>query len=167
MKTLSLFKLSIMILLLGSVARAQSAIAPFGQGMPLPWPFPWAKECPINWESLEGRYLLSDTDSQELDLKITVIDKMNFKLIRVARYDAAGHVLAEGVALVNNDQKSIRLWLLPRKKGAQPIWAEIKMFYRSSELFCSDEYLVPILTLDYQDKTTHTQAQYRLVRLTH
>lgn len=186
MKWSQLLKLSASVLLVGTFATAhaqtaddarfvgtpavaeasRSTIRPEGQGLPLPWPFPWAKECPVNWESMAGRYLLSDNEAHEqIDLKITVIERYGFKLIRVSRYSPEGRMLADGFTFLRENQRSISLWLYPVHAGEPMTWAELKLYHRSAVLVCSEETLIPILMLEEVDHTTHKQVHYRLVRV--
>ncbi len=148
-----------------SAAADQSNLSPFKQGLPLPWPFPWAKECPIDWKSMEGRYLLSDSmQEEELDIKITVISQMDLKLVRVSRYSRAGKLIADGFTMVNSKRRTLRLYMMPLDRQSTPLWAVIRLYYQSSVFSCSQDQLVPILTLDPPVGTDQTPTQYRLVR---
>jgi hypothetical protein len=161
-----IFEFLLLAALLGASAAQAKYIRPMGDGMPGPWPFPWAKECPVDWGLLAGRYLLSDSaQNQQLDLKITVVDRLNFKLVRVSRYGQDGFLVADGYAWVANNQKTIRLWLFPLRKSDPPTWAVLKLYHKTADLGCSEEMLVPILSLDQVDRSTHTQALYRLIRV--
>lgn len=145
-------------LLFGSLASAD--------GMPGPWPFPWAKDCPVKWESLEGRYVLPESSQNALlDLKVSVVDKLNFKLVRVSRYDRMGGLEADGYVWVAANQKTIRLWLFPLKEGESPTWAVLKLHFSSNERTCDEDHLVAILTLDQPDSATRRQSQYRLIKV--
>lgn len=159
----------VFVALLGAIAHAQiptGEVRPLGQGLPLPWPFPWAKDCPVDWKSMEGRYVLSESkDREEIDLDITVIDRMAFKIVRVARYDRFGRLLADGFSFVGHNQRALRLLLKPRYRGQRPIWGTIQLFYQGNELLCSDDNLVPILTLETADSSKPSQTQYVLLRL--
>lgn len=134
-------------------------------GMPGPWPFPWARKCPVRWESLEGRYILPESSQNTLlDLKVSVVDKLNFKLVRVSRFDRAGNLEASGLDWVAADQQIVRLWLYPFKQGEAPTWAVLKMHYASTEQTCDDDHLVAILTLEQADRVARHQTHYRLIR---
>lgn len=165
------FKLRILTLVLavlaGPLASAQSYVRPFGDGMPLPWPFPWAKDCDVDWAAMEGRYLLTPSKlGMQLDLKISVVAELNFTLIRVSRYGQDGQLLADGYVWVSAKQKTVRLWLFPLRRGDPPTWAVLKLHYtREKVAGCPAEFMIPILTLDQVDNTTHTQAQYKLIRV--
>lgn len=148
-------------------ANAVGIVRPMGDGMPLPWPFPWAKECPVNWESMQGRYLLMpNAFKQQLDLKISVIASLNFKLVRVSRYGQDGLVIADGYTWISANQKTVRLWLFPLRAGDPPTWAVLKLHHADDNVLdCAQERLVPILSLEQIDNTVHMQSRYRLVRV--
>lgn len=138
----------------------------FADGMPGPWPFPWAKDCPVRWESLEGRYLMPDSaQNATLTLKVSVVDKLDFKFVRVSRLSADGRLEADGYVWVAANQKTLRLWLYPLREGESPIWAVLKVHFASAERVCSEDHLVTILTLEQPDSVSRRQTQYRLIRV--
>ena len=156
-------KLIVVGLMLG-VLQAR-AVGPRKDGMPLPWPFPWAKECPVDWEMMSGTYMLTESAASEsIDLKITVIRQNGFKLVHVSRYDVKGEILSDGFALMSEKQKSIRLGLYPMRAGTPSMWAMIKLHYSDAIEKCENG-LVPILTLESTEDTTHAQVQYRLIKV--
>ena len=155
------------VILLASLmtTAAHADIKPRGQGLPLPWPFPWAKECPVNWASMEGQYILAeDSLDEEADIGMTILTDRGMRLISVARYTPSGRLLSDGVAFVELDQKTIEFDLQPRRKGQVTIRALLKLHYSDWDLGCSENKLVPILTLT---KVTNLkkQTEYRLVRI--
>lgn len=161
---MGMLKKLIVVSLMIAVLPAK-AYKPLGGGMPLPWPFPWAKECPVDWENMSGTYLLTDSqDAESLDLKITIVRKGGFKLVHVSRYDMTGEILSEGFTLMTENQKTIRLGLYPTRGGTPSMWAMIKLHYSDAIQNC-EKGLVPILTLESAEDTTHAQVQYRLVRV--
>lgn len=157
--------LTLSILLLGMTAlHAQLSVA---DGLPVPWPFPWAKECPIKWESLQGRYALSDSaDADQVILKITVVMKKGLRLVRVTRYTSRGSMLYDGSTYVTDDQKIIRLYLSPTRVKGPSVWAVIKMHYQSDFYSCTASELVPILTVQDLDPASTDQLEYKMVRVT-
>lgn len=147
-------------------AHAEQTYRPMGDGMPLPWPFPWAKDCPVNWDSMQGRYLLTPSAAKEqVDLEIRVVTSMNVKLVHVSRYGSDGVLIADGYIWIPAKQKSVRLWLFPLRAGDPPTWAVLKMYHRNTMSDCNQEGLIPILTLEQVDNSIRTQSQYRLVRV--
>ncbi len=137
-----------------------------GEGLPLPWPFPWAKECPVNWASMEGRYTLEDDSSDEqIDLKITILTQKGMRMVRLSRYSQSGALISDGFSFVSTNQKMIRLYLYPRHRNEAPIWALIKLHHWSWDLGCSEDQLVPILTLEKTNSHVRKQSQYRLIRV--
>lgn len=143
----------------------QQKFYPYGEGLPLPWPFPWAKDCPVVWSSLSGRYSMLDSQyQQEMELKISVLTKDGMKLIRISRYNEYGAVVAEGIAWLTSNQKNVSVHLRPLRKNANPMFANIKLYYASSDYNCQINALVPILSLMEKRPNMTTQVQYRLVR---
>lgn len=139
---------------------------PTGQGLPLPWPFPWAKECPVDWNAMAGRYMLSDTSSpQFIDLKITVISHVGFKLVRIARYNSAGNLESDGFTFVNEKQRMLHISLEPTAVAAHPIWATIKLHYQSNVWSCTADHLIPILTLEAEGGGDRPATQYKLLKI--
>lgn len=153
----------IVMSLIVSAAKAET-IKPHGQGLPLPWPFPWAKECPVNWATMEGRYVLAeDSMDEQVDIGMTILTDRGMRLISIARYTQSGRLLSDGITFVRMDQKIIELELRPRRKGQVSINAILKLHYGDWDLGCTQAKLVPILTL--QKINVKKQAQYRLVRV--
>jgi hypothetical protein len=117
-------------------------------GWPLPWPFPWAKECPMNWDQLDGTYLLSDSnDAERLVLRINVLTKRGMRLIHVTRYSDQGRILFDGTSTVTEKQKVIGLWLNSMSGTRLRVWAIIKMHYQTPIASCAVANLIPILTV--------------------
>ena len=144
-----------------------SLSATAGEGLPLPWPFPWAKECPVEWQSLEGKYALADSSKEEV-LKISfhklTKSKDGLKLAHVARLRADGTLVAEGFGTFTENQRSLRLSLYPLdvKEAAQAV--VIKLFYQSESFACTKQNLVPILTVEKRGSSTTGTTSYRLIK---
>lgn len=138
----------------------------YGQGLPLPWPFPWAKECPVHWESLQGRYSMAHSEHHEaIQLNISFLNKFGLRLVRVARLDQKGNLLSEGIAIIHDGQRSIKMPLNPIDSLSAPITAELKFYYSSRVLSCDEDYLVPILTLKDPANPSNDHIDYRLIRV--
>src|SRR5947209_6654109 len=92
------------LLLAGAALSASLAHANGGRGedgWPLPFPFPWAKECPMDWDHLSGNYSVKDsTDTDSLFVKVTVLTKKGIRLVRVSRYSHAGKLIYDGTTTV-------------------------------------------------------------------
>jgi hypothetical protein len=160
MKALRILILSLMT----AGASAGADIKPRGQGLPLPWPFPWAKECPVNWKSMEGRYVLAeDSFDEQVDIGMTILTDRGMRLISIARYSPSGRLLSDGLTFVQMDQKVIEFDLQPRRKGQVTLHALLKLHYSDWDLGCSQNKLVPILTLTRVNSKKH--IEYRLVRV--
>jgi len=143
-----------------------ATLRPAAEGLPLPWPFPWAKECPVDWQSMQGRYLLSDSSNQEqIDLKITVVTSHGFRLVRMSRYSRNGEMIADGFNFVSLNQRMLRMRLVPKSPFESPIWALVKLHYSDWNLGCAADHLVPILTLERANSSSSTASHYRLVRI--
>ena len=155
------------ILVLFSVAaRAETTV--LGQGLPLPWPFPWAKECPVDWSRMAGRYILSESsDDEEIDLKISIISSAGYRIVHLSRYDRDGKLIADGFSFVTLNQRMLRMKLVPRDPYNNPMWALIKLHYSDWSLGCSEDHLVPILTLERENSAHNSTNHYRLVRIRH
>ena len=135
------------------------------EGMPLPWPFPWAKECPIIWSSIGGSYVLSESvDNEYIDLKITPVQKNGFNLVHVARYSKESELLSDGFALIAQNQRTIQLGLYPVKSATPSLWAMIKLHYQDSTSKC-DKELVPILAMQSDADSARVPVEYRLIKI--
>ncbi|NJL24938.1 MAG: hypothetical protein HC902_07030 [Calothrix sp. SM1_5_4] len=143
----------------------QEQSIPLGQGLPLPWPFPWAKECPVNWESMSGRYLLTDPASKEkIDLKISVENRDQTKLIMISRYSGRGELQYYGMAYVGREERTIRMYLYPAHSNMDSTWITLQLYYQTAEFACTEDALVPILTLETVSDNRRRETQYRLVK---
>lgn len=139
-----------------------------GQGVPLPWPFPWAKDCEVDWKSMQGEYTLtSESDLGSIDIRISVISEFGFKLVHISRYDTEGKLIAGGFNFVSKNQKVLRLYMFPIDSKERLSYAVIKLHYQSKVISCAQDQLVPILTVEAvkNDGTPLDEpAEYRLVR---
>lgn len=156
-------------LVMSVIARAEDGteFTLFGDGLPLPWPFPWAKECPVEWEGLQGRYMLSDSSQQEeLDLDVKVEQNAAYKVVRIARFTRWGQKISSGFSFVNPDTRSISMEMIPNSLTDPMILANLQLHYVSKDHRCAGENLVPILTLQKRGSPASSQTQYRLMKLT-
>lgn len=156
--------LAAVFLLTSAMASAEQKFVPYGEGMPAPWPFPWAKECPVKWTSLTGRYVMYDQFEQdEIDLKLSLITRKGLKMMRISRYSKTGAMISDGFSVITEKQKSVRVYLRPLTNKTSPVWASLKLYF-DKDYSCEMTRLVPILSLVERHGTTTTEAQYRLVR---
>jgi hypothetical protein len=143
-----------------SVAQAQ----PPGNsqdGWPLPWPFPWAKECPMDWGSMNGVYKLAASAKYgRLVLHVTQAGGKNgLMLVHVSRVSSRGKLLYDGSTYVTPDQNVLSLYMQPQFAPDEPsIWAVIKMHYQSAVMSCDAADLVPILTVAPLDQDSGAPA---------
>lgn len=152
------------VLLISLTTAAAEKFQPYGQGMPAPWPFPWAKECPIKWSSLTGRYVMYDEFAgDDIDLKLSIVSREGLKMMRISRYSRSGIMISDGITVVTEKQKSVRVYLRPLDKDTLPMWASLKLHF-DKDYSCEMNSLVPILSLFERRNNITTEAQYRLVR---
>jgi len=145
-----------------TVAAGQQRIS---EGLPLPWPFPWAKECPIDWKSIDGRYSMSDSARDErIEISTWLIQAWNLHVIRVQKFSDQSELLAQGFAVITESQRTISLELIS-VDGSQEHNAEasVRFYYRSDELMCTAERLVPLLQLKRVEAGSIIQTTYRLI----
>lgn len=169
MKTLKISLLALTIIMsMGARANGDSGeFTLYGDGLPLPWPFPWAKECPVEWESLQGRYELSDSSQQEqLDLDVKVEQGAAYKVMRIARFTRWGQKISSGFSFVNPDTRAITMEMIPNNLTDPVTVASLQLHFLTKDHRCMDENLVPILTLQPRGAPASSQTQYRLMKLT-
>jgi hypothetical protein len=136
---------------------------PLGDGMLDPWPFPWAKECPVSWESMEGRFIMADSfGREEILIAISEVPLLGH-LVKIRRVTRFGAMVGEGVALIRAGQRSVRMQLRSGVRGLRPSTATLRMYYPDQTFQCSE--LVPILSIEPMDDIEPHEAQYRLVKV--
>ncbi len=157
-----------LICILGIVLAGQLAWAeefrPYAEGLPLPWPFPWAEGCPAEWAALDGTYVLKGrTDQDTVEIKITVGEYYGMGTMQISRYSPRGTLLSDGWSFLWPRSRYISIYLWPRAEEVQPMKASLK-FHFNKNFNCQISQLVPILTIEemYSDHTNRTQ--FRLVR---
>lgn len=163
---MSMFKILIFsaFLFTSLSASASQQFVPYGEGMPAPWPFPWAKECPVKWSSLSGRYVMYDEfERGEVDLKLSILNRNGLRMMRISRFSSDGKILSDGFSVMTNSQKSVRVYLRPMSSRTPPVWASLKLHF-DKDFSCEMSRLVPILTLHERRANSSSEAQYRLVR---
>ena len=139
---------------------------PYGDGMPAPWPFPWAKECPVEWSMLSGEYELKDSVRGEtVSLRVSILWHNGMRLLRIARYDREGHLTSDGFTLITENQRTIMVYLQPMVKGEPAMWASLRFYYDSLHS-CDQTRLVPILSFSWKDteQDSTVENHYRLVK---
>jgi hypothetical protein len=138
---------------------------PYGEGLPMPWPFPWAKDCAVKWSTVSGRYLLFESDSHhEVELKISMVTQKGLRFMRISRFTSEGVMISDGLTPVTIDQRSVQVQLRPLTPGGYPVYASLKYYYDTSDFSCEMSRLVPILALTEKRPDHVTQVQYRLIR---
>lgn len=152
-----------LVLLVTLSATALAEVRPYGQGLPLPWPFPWAKDCPMDWDSLNGTYTLSDSSFDErLEIRITVSRRTEQRFVRISRF-VNGTMVADGRGMIDPERHSFRVYMRPLSERADAIWASVRFYFPDDQQLCSQN-LVPILTLQTAGGVVNGDSQYRLMR---
>lgn len=159
--------LTVMIALVATSAFAENSKPQhLGEGLMVPWPFPWAEACPVNWESMAGRYeLYNSARDEEIDIKITIEEQYGTRRVHVSRYTGEGDLVGDGTTYIGETENVVSLWLYPTDKDAPPTWATLKLYYSNESYSCGADTLVPILTLEFPSRPERKQKQFRLVRL--
>ena len=144
---------------------AMTAVPAMSEGLPLPWPFPWARQCSVDWAVMQGSYFLSESsDYERIELQVTDLADPNYRMVNVARVANDGTVLFSGVTTITARQKTVHLFLSSVSNPGQLIWASIKLHYTSGVKACSPDMLVPILTIENSDDKDHSPLQYRMIK---
>jgi hypothetical protein len=153
--------LSILVML--TLAYAPISFAK--DGMPSPWPFPFAKDCPMAWDNLGGLYNMSDSNTRDQILvKVNEGDDASVKVIRVVRMSSKGRARAFGLAMVLEDEREFHVHMIPATKSDGPdTWVGVRMYYTSLVKSCEASYLVPIMTVS-RDEANTDQSDYVLIR---
>lgn len=134
-------------------------------GSPVPWPFPWAKDCPVQWSSVVGRYTLVDNYAgEEVSIRISFVHHRLLHVLRIARYDRHGQILSDGYSFVTENQNVFRVYLRPHEPGEHPYWATIRLYFNDARLICGGDSLVPFLSLIDMGPGVTQESLYRLVR---
>lgn len=164
MKTVKKLMLLISVLALWPLHADMST----SEGLPLPWPFPWAKECPVDWDGMAGKYVLTDGSmtNGHITVRISIVTKHGDRLMRVTRVGSHGEVVYDGSTTLLPDQRVVHVYLVPQDKTSDVVYATIKLFYASEEMDCTENQLVPILSIRPVNSTDpNDQVEYRLVRI--
>jgi len=134
-------------------------------GLPVPWPFPWAKDCPMDWSTYDGMYsLTANTSIGRLNLKVQAEGADGLLLVHVTRVNSKGKVTYDGTTYIEETQKVLALWLVPAENPRAPsVWAEIRMHYNSKQLTCADT--VPVLTVAPNQDQEADATAYELIRM--
>lgn len=149
-----------------SVEEESFSYQVFGEGLPLPWPFPWAKECAVNWDTLTGRYAMeSDLEGDQIDLKISIINRLGDRWARVFRFNKEGRLIAEGASPIKKELRAIRVKMRSVVKDNKVSWISLRLHYADAAYQCYESRLVPILTMETMRGNSLVETQYRLIRL--
>lgn len=113
-----------------------------------PWPFPWAKDCPMAWENLDGEYKMVGSSKQDqIIVRVSTNEKNGLRTIRLVRTTYDGLVSAFGLAIVFPDEREVKIHMIPMAEGYQSSWVTLRMYYNSSIASCDMQSLVPILSV--------------------
>lgn len=132
----------------GALLVAQMSWAAGADGIPRPWPFPWAKTCPMSWNDLAGRYKMVGSSSREqIVVRISSDEREDLVTIRLVRVTSSGRIRAIGLAMVYSSEREVRVHMVPVREKYGTSWVTLRMHYNSKVLSCQQEALVPILTV--------------------
>ena len=149
--------------LFATAAEGQGQFVPYGEGMPGPWPFPWAEGCEFSWASLKGHYIMIDrVHDERMELRISVARSREGKRLRIARYIRGGVRVAEGWAPLVHSQRSVEVLLTPKFPGVGSAVVDLRMHFDST-MSCKKSRLVPILSLREEMGQEELKVTYRLV----
>jgi hypothetical protein len=136
-------------------------VHPQGEGLPLPWPFPWAKECPVKWQSLEGTYTLYN---KMVDDQITLRVEMTSRYrVTVSRLAADGTVLNKGSVAFDSTDRELTVTLRPKFSGVDKIKANLRFYHKQGHASaCTKDAIEPIVTLGDDEAE---QIPFQMVRV--
>jgi hypothetical protein len=146
----------------GLVALALCMASTFFTGetshaVPLPWPFPWSRQCPMEWTGIEGRYhLVNQTDGEQIELRIDNHGSKGNPQITMWRLASDGTVNSVGMSDFAQQQSEVHVYMVPSRGRPQvAYWASIRMYTAGQ---CSaDAEIVPILELRRSLNDRHPQ----------
>ena len=146
------------------IAGAAFAVDPEPVSSPV-WPFPWAKDCPTDWEALQGHYMAMPEAAAgaPVDLQIAVTEQSDGKHVVVTQVSPSGQILATRSVPESENPEQIRLSIGHGPNAEEPTSALLQMHYGSETRDCNRAQLV--LTLDFADRPAHPEEQYRMQRL--
>src|SRR5262249_48226 len=99
-------------------------------------------------------------------LRIGVGVDRNGRIIHVSRLTGRGVKKSEGYTYVTDDQKVVRVTLDPVDGAGVSVRAVIKMHFETDHEYCTEDNLVPILTLQKKDPSKpKSEIQYRMKRV--
>jgi hypothetical protein len=136
-----------------------------GGGSHLPWPFPWADQCPVDWREVAGIYRLSEEpgSSKHMDLKITTYKSRGRQIVRMTRYNQRGLMVADGAAYVDENERVASVELHPIRRRAAVMRAEIRLHYKSGIMYCDRVYLTPVLSMRSGGSGRYEVTYYQLI----
>lgn len=134
-------------------------------GLPVPWPFPWAKECPTDWNAFEGVYkMTTNSDAGRLTFRVDGEGEGGLLRVRVTRLSPKGRPTYDGSTYIDFTQKVVALWLTPTDDASHPsVWGEIRLHYNSKDLTCANT--VPVLTVAPDEQKEAEGTAYELIRM--
>lgn len=131
-----------------------------GGGGTVPWPWPWAEECPIDFESLQGTWVMSGKSSESyLRIGSTWVPDRRAQYLVIEMVNGHMETYARGFTFTNGTARTILVAL--RDMGGVPIGLlELKVYHRTHVASCDSRELVPIVT--FRSDRGSTQSHYVL-----
>lgn len=135
-------------------------------GAPLPWPFPWAEECPVDWMKYKGRfYMAEEFQGQQSTLEISIHGSGELRYIRMTLRGEYSQLLARGVAKLHYGQRSLEMELVPVNPEIPSMYASLKLYFSGDNHACNSKNLIPILTVQRFDQFGEGLNHFILLKL--
>lgn len=139
MKLISLWA----VLLLGGQAYAAG-----NGGASVPWPWPWAEECPIDFESLNGTYVVRQSEDVDFIQISSYWDKTRYsRYLSIQLYNQDFEVLSRGETYIWGHERSIYIPMTSADTLKHMRGLRLQIYHRSQKRSCDAKELIPILTV--------------------
>lgn len=138
---LKMISLVVMLLLSSQVFAA-------GGGSSVPWPWPWAEECPIDFESLNGTYVVRQ--SEEVDfIRISSQwkEESYSRQVKILLYNQDFDLLSSGETYIWGSERSIYIPMSSVDSLKNLRGLKLQIYHRSERKTCDSKDLIPILTI--------------------
>jgi hypothetical protein len=140
--------MGLFVKIMAVLVASQLSWAAGADGIPRPWPFPWAKSCPMSWSDLAGRYkMVGSTSREQILVRVSADNREDLVTIRLVRVTSAGNIRAIGLAMVYANENEVKVHMVPVREKYGASWVTLRMHYNSKVLSCQQAALVPILTV--------------------
>ncbi len=133
--------LALLFSLVGSSAFANG-------GSSVPWPWPWAEECPIDFESLQGTFIVRDSKEVEFIQINTHFDlERKSRYLEIRLYNQNFDLLSSGETYTTGIARTIYIPMRSVKElNVKALF--LRIYHRSERRICEPKELIPILTVN-------------------